>query len=72
MDDYDRAKECMQGLQILLDCAEELPEYICSSESYPIDKTTVLSNIKLSSFDYIIGEAVDIIEHGIKNHGNIF
>lgn len=72
MDDYDRAKECMQGLQILLDCAEELPEYICSSESYPIDKTTVLRNIKLSSFDFIIGEAMDIIEHGIKNHGNIF
>lgn len=72
MDDYDRAKECMQGLQILLDCAEELPEYICSSENYPIDKTTVLSDIRLSSFDFVISEAMSIIEHGIKNHGNIF
>lgn len=72
MDDYDRAKECLQGLQILLDSADELPEYICSSESYPIDKTTVLSDIKLSSFDFIIGEAMNILEHGIKNHGNIF
>lgn len=72
MDDYDRAKECLQGLQILLDSADELPEYICSSESYPIDKTTVLSDIRLSSFDFVIKEAINIIEHGIKNHGNIF
>ena len=72
MDDYDRAKMCLQGLQILLDSADELPEYICSSESYPIDKTTVLSDVRLSSFDFVIGEAISIIEHGIKNHGNIF
>lgn len=72
MDDYDRAKECMQGLQILLDCAEILPDYICSSENYPVGKTTVLDDIKLSSFDYIISEAMNIIEHGIKNHGNMF
>lgn len=63
MDDYDRAKECMQGLQVLLNCAEEF---------YPTDKTTVLKNLKPSSFYFIIGEAMDIIEHGIKNHGNIF
>ena len=66
MIDYDRAKECMQGLQILLDCAEELPEYICSCESYPIDKTTVLRDIKLSSFVFVIGEAMEIIETMIK------
>ena len=78
MDDYDRAldilrfKECLQGLQILLDSAEVLPDYICSDENYPMDKTIVLSDVKLSSFDFIIGEAMDILEHGIKNHGNIF
>lgn len=72
MDDYDRAKECVQGLQILFDSAEVLPECICSSENYPVGKTTVLSDIKLSSFDFIISEAINIIEHGIKNHGNIF
>lgn len=66
MVDYDRAKECIQGLKILFDCAEELPEYICSCESYPIDKTTVLSDIKLSSFRFVIGEAMEIIEHMIK------
>ena len=72
MDDYDRVKMCVQGLQILLDSADELPEYICSSENYPIDSTTVLSDVRLSSFDFVIGEAISIIEHGIKNHGNIF
>lgn len=66
MDDYDRARECMEMLHTIKNSAEELPEYICSSESYPIDKTTVLSDIKLSSFDFVMSEAMELIEYAYK------
>ena len=61
MDAYE-VDECLQGLTILFNNAEELPYYICSDENYPIDKTTVISNVKFSSFRYIIGEAMYLLE----------
>ena len=45
MTEYYEVDECLQGLTILLNRSEELPEYICSSENYPIEKTTVISDI---------------------------
>lgn len=67
MDDYDRARECMEMLHTIKNSAEIMPEYICSGENYPFD-SVIITDVKLDSFDFVMSEAMELIEHAYKAH----
>ena len=56
---HNFTQDIIEMLQVILDSAAELPDYICNSENYPTGKTVVLEDIKLDSFDFVIKSAID-------------
>ena len=63
--DKSRVNEIRLALLQLRGRSNMLPEYICSSENYPIDNTTVIENVHPLFFQHLMTEAASIIERSI-------
>ena len=56
-----RSEECIEMLKQLITSSSVMPDYICRDENYPEGKTTVLENIRLDSFEFVISEAIRLL-----------
>lgn len=55
-------KEIIEMLEELMKCSSILPWSVCVTENYPVDKTTVLEDVSLDSFEWAIHKAIKYIE----------
>lgn len=55
-------EELIMILEELRNCSSILPWSVCVTENYPVDKTTVLEDVSLDSFEWVIQKAIKYIK----------
>ena len=55
-------EELIMMLTLLRESGSVLPTSICMAENYPIDKTTVLEDVRYDSFEWVIRKTIRYIE----------
>lgn len=55
-------EELIMMLEELNKYASVLPWSVCVTENYPVDKTTVLEDVSLDSFEWVIQKAIKYIK----------
>ena len=71
MDMRDQVIDILQTIELYNREAEMLPSYICSSENYEYESTTVLNGIPVEQFCFYMSKVEEVLEMILNGDGII-